>query len=275
MIIFAGIVSSLPTQFTRAFSVWLGSKLNVGLPVQEVLTGVFQFLLYIVVFVAIIIFITFIENSQRRIPVQSAGKGGRTAKYAQASFLPIKVNSSGVIPVIFASSLMMAPSIIVSFIQGADQSAEWLNIFNMSAMTKMPWFGNQTWSMPWGLLIYVFLIIAFSFLYANLQINPEKLAENFQKNGSYIPGIRPGNETERYVRKVVNRVTVIGALALAAIAAFPIILTLTGLVPDQSLALGGTGMIIVVGVALEINNQIDGLLAGKSFEEIQRAGGRG
>lgn len=276
MIIFAGIVVSLPIQFSNAFTVWLGSKLNVGLPVAEVLTGLFQFLVYVLVFLIIIIFITFIENSQRRIPVQNAGKGGRTAKYAQASFLPIKVNSSGVIPVIFASSLMMAPSIIVSFISGADPNANWLNIFSSSKMTVMPWFNNETWNMPWGLLIYILLILGFSFLYAQMQINPEKLAENFQKNGSYIPGVRPGNETERYVRKVVNRVTAIGAIALAAIAALPIILTLTGAVPDQSLALGGTGMIIVVGVAQEIGNQIDGLLAGKSFEEIKgSAGGLG
>ena len=92
------------------------------------------------------------------------------------------------------------------------------------------------------------------------------MADNFQKNGSYIPGIRPGNETERYVRKVLNRVTFIGAAALVFIAALPVVLTLTGLM-SQSLALGGTGLIIVVGVALELNSQIDGLLAGKSFEE--------
>ena len=96
------------------------------------------------------------------------------------------------------------------------------------------------------------------------------MADNFQKNGSYIPGIRPGNETERYVRKVLNRVTFIGAAALVFIAALPVVLTLTGLM-SQSLALGGTGLIIVVGVALELNSQIDGLLAGKSFEESASA----
>ena len=129
--------------------------------------------------------------------------------------------------------------------------------------------------MPWGLIIYLFLTIAFTFFYANLQINPEQIAENFQKNGSYIPGIKPGIETERYIRKVLNRVTVIGALALAAIAALPSILTLSGIFgTNTGLALGGTGMIIVVGVCLELNNQIDGLLAGKSFEEVVASGGR-
>ena len=140
-------------------------------------------------------------------------------------------------------------------------------------MTTMPWFGSKTWQMPWGLIIYVVLIIAFTFFYSSLQINPEQMAENFQKNGSYIPGIKPGNETERYVKKVLNRVTFIGAFALAFIAALPVVLVLVGLLP-QSLALGGTGLIIVVGVALEVSAQIDGLVAGKSFEEVQNRAGR-
>ena len=109
----------------------------------------------------------------------------------------------------------------------------------------------------------------FQFFYANLQINPTALAENFQKNGSYIPGVKPGIETEKYVRKVLNRITLIGALALCAIAALPVILTLTGVFgSDSNLALGGTGLIIVVGVALELNNQMSGLIAGKSYDEV-------
>ena len=103
-----------------------------------------------------------------------------------------------------------------------------------------------------------------------MEIDPEQLADNFQKNGSYIPGIRPGKETERYVGKVLNRVTCIGALSLAAISCLPIALTLSGIFGnDTSLAIGGTGMLIVVGVCIELNSQIDGLLAGKSFEEVQ------
>ncbi len=129
--------------------------------------------------------------------------------------------------------------------------------------------------MPWGLIIYIALIIAFTYFYANIQINPQQLAENFQKNGSYIPGIRPGNETERYVRKVLNRVTFIGAMALMLIAALPSILTLSGIFGDDtSLVLGGTGLIIVVGVCLELSNQIDGLLAGKSFDDTVANMGR-
>ncbi|MCH5180809.1 MAG: preprotein translocase subunit SecY [Erysipelotrichales bacterium] len=265
VIIFAGIVVSLPTQILQAFSMYLSASIPTG-DAALILSGSFRFLLYILAYIAIITFVIFIESSKRKIPVQHAGKSGGGQKYSQASFLPIKINSAGVIPVIFASSIMMAPQVIVSFIDGADTSAEWLNIFSNSKMTTI---GN--FQFPFGLVIYITLIIAFTFFYSSLQINPEQMAENFQKNGSYIPGIRPGNETERYVRRVLNRVTFIGAIALALIAALPVVLVLTGLLP-QSLALGGTGLIIVVGVAIEVSTQIDGLVAGKSFEEVQRRG---
>ncbi|NLB48553.1 MAG: preprotein translocase subunit SecY [Erysipelotrichia bacterium] len=269
MIIFAGIVSSLPSQFVTAWNMW-GSPYVFAQGESEAIAGIFKFLLYIFAYLLIVAFVTFIELSKRKIPVQHSGKGGgQTQSMARASFLPIKINSASVIPVIFASSILMAPSVIMAFIdsdQGAN--AEWLNIFNSSAL-----YDHGGWYMPWGLIIYLFLIIAFAFFYANMQINPQQLAENFQKNGSYIPGVRQGNETERYVRKVLNRVTVIGAGFLALIAALPPILTMTGVFgSNQSLALGGTGLIIVVGVALELNSQIDGLLAGKSFDEVVARG---
>lgn len=157
----------------------------------------------------------------------------------------------------------MAPSIIVSFVSGGNTVPNWaqtmINVFNYQSMVDM-----GTWSFPWGLIIYLFLIIVFTFFYSNLQINPERLAKDFHDNGTYITGLRPGNETEKYIRKVLNRVTLLGALALMLIAALPIVLSLTGLVP-QSLALGGTGLIIVVGVAIEVFNQINGLLAAQDY----------
>ena len=266
IIIFAGIVSSLPTQLVTAFDRWVTGAWGTG----NELGGIFQFLLYVFVYLLIIAFVVFIELAKRKIPVQHAGKsGGQTQSMAKASFLPIKLNPAGVIPVIFASSILMAPSVIVAFIDSDLATGSWLNIFSISQMYLMP--GN--WYMPWGLLIYIVLILFFTFFYANITINPQQLAENFRKNGSYIPGIRPGNETERYVRKVLNRVTVIGALALTFIAVLPPALTLSGVFgTDTSLALGGTGLIIVVGVCLEVNNQIDGLLAGKSFDEVVAGG---
>ena len=271
MIIFAGIVCSLPSQIGNAFSLWVGNSALQGQGDSARIAGIFKFLLYILAYVLIISFVTFIELSKRKIPVQHSGKGGgQTQSMSRASFLPIKVNSAGVIPVIFASSILMAPSVIVAFVDAEHSSDAWLGIFQTSTLFEMP----GGWKMPWGLIIYLVLTIAFTFFYANVQINPQQLAENFQKNGSYIPGIHTGNETERYVRKVLNRVTFIGAMALALIAALPVVLTLTIFKDNPSLALGGTGLIIVVGVALEINNQIDGLLAGKSFEEVVASGGR-
>lgn len=268
VIIFAGCVRSLPIQISNAFQKWVLN--NQGHGSTELLKGSFQFVVYILAFILIIAFVIFIELSKRKIPVQHAGKGGQNPSMAKASFLPIKVNSAGVIPVIFASSIMMAPSVIASFISSDAANADWLKIFSYSEMTPM----GENFSFPWGLIIYITLIVVFCFFYASIQISPEQLAENFQKSGSYIPGIRPGNETERYVRKVVNRVTCIGAIALAFIAGLPVILTLTNIFGgDSSLALGGTGLIIIVGVCIELNNQIDGLLAGKSFEEVQ-AGAR-
>ena len=274
VVIFAGCIRSLPIQISTAFKTWVGPD-TYKVP-SELIKGSFQFALYVLAFLLILAFVVFVERSVRKIPVQHSGKsGGQTASMAKASFLPIKLNSAGVIPVIFASSILMAPSVIASFIT-SDTSAEWLKIFSISETVTMPWFDGSTWQMPWGLIIYVVLILLFTFFYSSIQIDPEKLAENFRKNGSYIPGVRPGNETERYVKKVVNRVTCIGAIALAFIAALPVVLTLSGIFgSNSSLAIGGTGLIIAVGVSIEIMNQIDGLLAGKTFDEVQATAGRG
>ena len=268
MVIFAGIVRGLPNKIKTAFTSWVGTG-EVYKEPPLVIKGWILFLLYIIAFVLILAFVVFIELAKRKIPVQHTGKsGGQTAAMSRASFLPIKVNSAGVIPVIFASSIMMTPTVIASFI--SSDTPKWLGIFSYTEMYDM-----GSWKFPWGLLIYITLIMLFAFFYATLQIDPEQLAENFRKNGSYIPGVRPGNETERYVKKVVNRVTCIGALALTFIAALPVVLTLSGLFgANSSLAIGGTGLIIAVGVSLELNDQVNGLLAGKTFDEVQASAGR-
>ena len=267
VIIFAGCVRSLPVQISTAWTKWITQNTSHGS--NDLIRGSFQFILYVLMFILIIGFVVFIELARRKIPVQHAGKG-QSAAMSRASFLPLKVNSAGVMPVIFASSIMMAPSVVASFISADAANASWLNIFNYSVMYEMKWFNGDNWYMPWGLLIYLVLILLFAFFYSQMEIDPAQLAENFQKNGSYIPGIHPGKETERYVGKVLNRITCIGAIALAFIACLPPILVLTGVFGNQtSLAIGGTGLIIIVGVAIEINHQIDGLLAGKSFDQVQ------
>ncbi len=263
MIIFAGIVSALPSQIISATTYYFVNELVTEK--SRIIAGALKLGLYLVTLVLIIVFVTFIEKSIRKIPVQHSGTGGAlNAKVNNTSFLPMKINSAGVIPVIFGSSIMMAPAVIISFAVENYTSNETitnvLNIFNQAALTEMKWFDGSTWYMPWGLIIYIFLIFVFSFFYSNLTINPEQLAEDFQKSGSYIPGVRPGNETHRYVKRVLARVTLLGATALTIIAAFPIVLTLLEIVPS-SLALGGTGMIIVVGVSSETYKQIEGLIA--------------
>ena len=270
MIIFAGIVASLPSQIYTAIYYFFTSELVTE--ESRIIQGAVKLALYLVTMVAIVIFVTYVEKSIRKIPVLHSGTGGAlNAKVNNTSFLPIKINSAGVIPVIFASSIMMAPAVIVSFVvenySNNDTITNTLNIFTPSALTKMPWFDGSTWYMPWGLIIYVILIFVFSFFYSNLTISPETLAEDFQKNGSYIPGIRQGNSTARYVKKVLNRVTFLGACALTFIAVIPVALTLLNVVPS-TLSLGGTGLIIVVGVALETVQQLDGLLASNQHANV-------
>lgn len=269
MIIFVGIIASLPTQIYSALAYFFGTELATG-DEALIIQGAVKVLLYILAYLVIILFVAFVEKSIRKIPVQHSNKGGAlNAKVNNTSFLPIKINSAGVIPVIFASSLMMAPAVIIGFaVTNTNEVTDTITqIFTNSALVKMPWLNGGTWYMPWGLIIYIVLTFAFSFFYSNLTINPERLADDFQKSGSYIPGIRPGNETQRYIQKVLNRVTFIGATALTLIAALPVVLTLCNVVP-QSLALGGTGMIIVVGVALETMSQIDGLLASNEHANV-------
>ena len=269
MIIFAGIVAAFPKQIVEAFQTFFTSKLSSE-NATLILEGSVELIVYFLAFFLIVVFVTFTEKSVRKLPVShSNASQALGAESVQSSFLPIKINSSGVMPIIFASSVMMAPSIIASLFIGNNDAPGWVtqmeDVFNYQKMTSMP----GGWEFPWGLIIYLFLIVVFSFFYANIQINPQRIAENFQNSGTYITGLRPGNETEAYIGKIVNRVTFLGAAALLVICCLPIALSLSGAVP-QSLALGGSGLIIVVGVAIEVWNQLDGILAGKSFQDSVR-----
>lgn len=267
MIIFAGIAAGFPSQISSAFTTFFTPKLSTD-DAALILEGTVQIVLYLLAFFVIIVFVTFTEKSVRKLPVSHSNTSQTyQVDNQQSSFLPIKINSAGVIPVIFASSIMMAPSIIVSLFAGNNTIPNWAqqmeNVFNYQIMTTMP----GGWQFPWGLLIYLFLIFVFSYFYSNIQINPARIAENFQNSGTYITGLRPGSETERYISKVLNRVTFLGAFALMIIACLPVALSLSGAVP-QSLAIGGSGLIIVVGVALEVWNQLDGILATKTYSSL-------
>ncbi len=267
MLIFAGIVSSLPTQIVEAFSEFLSDKVQTG-DATLILEGSIQLAVYLLAFLLIIVFVRFIEKSVRKLPISHSNTSQTQDENSiQSSFLPIKVNASSVMPVIFASSIMVAPSIIISLFTGSN-TPDWAlvveDVFNYQKMTQM----TSDVSFPWGTIIYAVLIIAFSYFYSQLQINPERIAENFQQSGTYITGIKPGEETERYISRVLSRMTFMGSLALCLIALIPVILSMTGAVPE-SLSLGGTGMIITVGVALETWNMISGILAGHGYAESE------
>jgi preprotein translocase subunit SecY len=243
IIIFAGIVANMPASFTQVYNVLVGGSSN-----GEVFNGVLQFVLYIILYLAIIVFVVIMETAVRKIPIQytnsSTIRGG-----ADITYLPLKINSASVIPVIFAQSIMTAPQIIISF-------------FNTDLYTKLQsWLSLTSWT---GLTLYAVLTILFTFFYTDLQVDPDQIAENLGKSGAYIPGIRPGSETKTYLHKVLNRITVLGAIALTIVAVIPYLLPMFTSLPASS-AIGGTGIIIVVGVAMETMAQLKGQLTQKSY----------
>lgn len=237
MIIFAGIVSSGPKG-----ALYLYENFKIG-ALGEGVIGILAIIAILAVFVAIIACVVWVNQAERRIPVQYAKRVvGRKVYGGQSTHLPIKVNWAGVIPIIFAISIMMLPSTIISF-----ASPNSTNAFIM-------FFKN--WSTHWSYaLIYALLIIGFTFFYTYVQFNPIELANNMKKNGGFIPGIRPGKPTAEYIAKVLNRITWFGALFLALITIFPyIIVWITGV---QGVWFAGTSVLILVGVALDTVRQIE------------------
>lgn len=244
MVIMAGIVGRLPRQFSSAWTSLIGED-----PTGQ---GIGLFIGYIVVYLIIIVFVTLINTAERRIPIQYTSSSISLSKQSKSNYLPLKLNSASVIPVIFASSLMMAPLQIASFFASNKVT---------SVMTD--WLGMRTW---YSLVIYVLLILFFTFFYTKMQVNPEKIAENLGKSGAYIPSVRPGKETENYINRVLSRLTTLGSVALALVAVLPHLMPLIWSEMNTSMALGGTGMIIVVGVAIETVRQIQGLITQKSYK---------
>ncbi|MDB7986450.1 preprotein translocase subunit SecY [Faecalicoccus pleomorphus] len=244
MVIMAGIVGRLPRQFSSAWTSLIGED-----PTGQ---GIGLFIGYIVVYLIIIVFVTLINTAERRIPIQYTSSSISLSKQSKSNYLPLKLNSASVIPVIFASSLMMAPLQIASFFASNKVT---------SVMTD--WLAMRTW---YSLVIYVLLILFFTFFYTKMQVNPEKIAENLGKSGAYIPSVRPGKETENYVNRVLSRLTTLGSVALALVAVLPHLMPLIWSEMNTSMALGGTGMIIVVGVAIETVRQIQGLITQKSYK---------
>ena len=201
-------------------------------------------------FIAIIVLVVVMQMAERRIPIQQSTSQRLNKSKGDLNHLPLKINSASVIPVIFASALIQGPQIIAS----------WVNTNAYNFLSKLCDFTN-----PWFLLFYAVLIILFTFFYTNLTVDPEKMAEDLGKQGQYIPGVRPGKETVQYVSNVLNRITCLGAILLTFIALLPYVVSaLTGL--SQRAALGGTGIIIVVGVAMDTIKELKGQLTTKQYK---------
>ncbi len=245
MIIFAGIVSNIPFQFNQVYNILVTDASNAAM-----VNGILMFALYCVMYLAIIVLVVFMQKAQRKIPIQYTSSA-QVRNRKEITFLPLKLNSAGVIPVIFASAIMTAPQILLSFFEGNAFFTTLQTIFNLETV--------------WGVAIYGVLVVLFTFFYANLQVDPAKIADNLNKSGTYIPGIRPGAETKEYLYKVINRITVLGAAFLLVIAIIPYILPMITDLP-QSVALGGTGIIIVVGVAMDTASQLQSQLAQKEYK---------
>lgn len=249
MLIAAGIIARLPHQFSSAWQTMVDTSSS-----SATFNGILMFALYIIAYLFIIIFVVWMQTAERKIPIQYTSSTV-AARKKDMTYLPLKINSASVIPVIFASAIMVAPLQIIRMFTAAD----WVN-------TVEYFLGMRT---PVSLVIYVILTIAFTFFYTHLQIDPEKIAENLGKSGTYIPGIRPGTETKQYINKVLNRITVLGSLGLSFVAVLPHALPLIpGLNLPSSMGIGGTGIIIVVGVAMETVKQIEGRLTQKSYSSF-------
>ena len=248
LLIFTGIVSNLPSSFISTFNNLVDTSGKAG----DMWLGIAWYALFVVVYLSIVIFVVFNEGAVRKIPIIYATSSNTTMRTKDQTHMPIKINSSGVIPVIFASSVLAAPRTVVSFMETSDVT-KWINtIFNYQE--------------PVGFVLYILMIIGFTFFYSNLQIDAEKISDDLKKNGGAIPGVRTGVDTMKHIKTILNRVTVVGSLSLCIIAAIPIITpVIWSQTANASLSLGGTGLIIVTGVALETVKQIKTHITRKEY----------
>ena len=246
MLIVAGILATFPQMFVELWTQLVAS---------EETKNIFVFILVIVMLIAVIVFIVFMEDAQRKIPVQYANRPAAASFSGRSdSNIPIKLNSASVIPVIFASTLMSLPAIVIQVLNLDPHHGVgyWLNqIFNTTSIAEN---GNVTINSI-GFALYILLIVIFSFFYSFLQLSPDKMSENLQKQNAYIPGVRPGEETTGYISRVLFKITVVGATYLSIVAILPIVMTVLFDLPGSA-QIGGTSLIIVVGVAIESLKQL-------------------
>ncbi len=244
LMIMAGIISVLPSMFKNLW-VELFAKGFIG---------IVMFAAFILVFIAIIVGVIYVETAERRIPIQYANKS--TSALGKQNYIPFKLNSAGVMPVIFASALLSIPQIIASVLK---KPSFILFVQNYLTYTKGV-----------GILIYVILIFAFAYFYTFMQLKPKELSDNLNQNGGYIPGIRPGKETVNYINTVLKRITIVGATFLTVLSLMPIVFDKVSNL-TTSISISGTGLLIVVGVALETYKQIESQLVSRTYTKGRKA----
>lgn len=247
LLIFTGIVANLPNSFISSFK----SMVTFG-NAYKTATSLAWYILFVIVYLAIVVFVVFEEGAIRKIPIIYATNTQTVMHTKESTNLPIKINSSSVIPVIFAASVLAAPRTIISFMKSTSTTQMIDNILN--------------YQKPIGFVLYIVMIILFTFFYSNLQIDAKKISEDLKKSGGAIPGVRTGDDTKKYIGTVLNRVTVVGSLFLAIIASIPIIAPeIWKMTSNNALSLGGTGLIIVTGVALETVRAIKSMLTRREY----------
>lgn len=250
IILLVNIVSTMPNDFSNLYQQFVKGASSIGMAVLAAL-------IIIAVVVFVVAFIVYLNDGERRINVQYSQKMvGRKSYGGQASHIPLKVNTAGVIPIIFAASLFQFPVIIANFATG-NQPGTWTRFFISSY-----WCNPQYPIYSLGLLLYIALIIFFAYFYTQITFNPAEVSNNIKKQGGFIPGIRPGKPTEDYFKKVLKYLIFIGAVGLIIVAVIPIIIS--G-VFNASLSFAGTSMIIVVGVILETAKKLESMLLVRNY----------
>ncbi|MFT8319537.1 MAG: preprotein translocase subunit SecY [Bacillus sp. (in: firmicutes)] len=247
IIIFAGIAAGIPSIANQIYAQKFEN------PGDQLFMSIATLLLIVIAVVAIVVGVIFIQQALRKIPIQYAKRmvNGNNMSGGQSTHLPLKVNSAGVIPVIFAVSFLVTPRTVAGFF-GQNDVTNWIvKVFD--------------YTHPIGMILYTILILAFTYFYAFIQVNPEQLADNLKKQGGYIPGIRPGKNTQEYLTRVLYRLTFVGAVFLAAIAILPVVFIQIADLP-QSAQIGGTSILIVVGVALETMKQLESQLVKRHYK---------
>lgn len=246
MIIFAGIISSLPGTFHEIYIDRFVNIESSRLGESAIFVAILVVLILLVVY-----FTTFVQQAEYKLPIQYTK---RAQGAPSSSYLPLKLNPAGVIPVIFAGSITAVPTSLIQYFASQNQSAGWL-------LTVQEYFDYSTVK---GMLVYAGLIIVFTFFYTFVQVNPEKTAESLQKSAAYIHGVRPGNGTEQYLSKLLTRLATVGALFLSFVALLPIIAqNLFGL--SSNIAFLGTSLIIVISTSIEGIKQLEGYLLKRKY----------